>query len=117
MNSKTMMLAVMSAIALSPLAVLSQQTNKWANSTANTPDTAYDWTVGDHWENGLPPAEGCYVNISPSKTLYVRLSEFVSPQYFVGNANVRYLGNVSMKDGNVGAKRDRATFYSSGYHY
>ena len=66
MNSKTMMLAVVSAIALSPLAVLSQQTNKWANSTANTPDTAYDWTVGDHWNTKFSPVEGSYVEIKPS---------------------------------------------------
>ena len=117
MNGNMKMVTVTAAMVLLPLAVFSQQTNKWSNTAANTPDTAYDWMDGANWENGLPPVDGGYVNISPSKTLYVRLSESVSPQYFVGKANVRYLGNVSMKGANVGAKRERATFYSSGYHY
>ena len=117
MNGNMKMVTFAAAMVLLPLAVFSQQTNKWSNTAANTPDTAYDWMDGANWENCLPPVDGGYVNISPSKTLYVRLSESVSPQYFVGNANVRYLGNVSMKGANVGAKRERATFYSSGYHY
>ena len=116
MNSKTMMLAVVSAIALSPLAVLSQQTNKWANSTANTPDTAYDWTVGDHWNTKFSPVEGSYVEIKPSARTFIKSSP-IAVQHLAASGNAIFLGDVAVKSADVGGAAIRGTLYSSGWHF
>ena len=43
-----------------------QVTNKWANNTANTPDTAHDWAVGSNWTGGEAPTDGSFVSFYPA---------------------------------------------------
>ena len=116
MNGNMKMVTFAAAMVLLPLAVFSQQTNKWSNTTANTPDTAYDWMDGANWNTKLPPGEGCYLEIKPSARTFIKSSS-IAVQHFAASGNAIFLGDVVVKSANVGGAAIRGTLYSAGWHF
>lgn len=95
-----------------------QTTNRWNHHTANTPDTAYDWTLGDYWENGTEPVDGCHFKIYPGtdSNVYIKTTD-IAAQTFYAKSCTRFLGDVTVAAAIVDGKMNGGAFYSSGWHY
>ena len=50
------------------------ETATWANVTPNTPDTAYEWSDPNNWQDGKVGGEGDDVTL-PDASVYIRLPD------------------------------------------
>ena len=66
---------------------------KWINSTANTPDTAYNWSDATNWKDGYVGGAGDTVDLSPSAKVYIKVPDDGVTVYILkGSANAVVIG-------------------------
>jgi hypothetical protein len=67
---------------------------KWINSTANTPDTAYNWSDATNWKDGYVGGAGDTVDLSPTAKVYIKVPDAgVTVCILKGSANAVVIGD------------------------
>ena len=72
---------------------------KWRNSTANTPDTAYNWSDATNWKDGYVGGTGDTVDLSPTAKVYIKVPDAgVTVCILKGSANAVVIGDGAITD-------------------